>query len=102
MARARSIARASRYVTVEVEVDIAAYLSETTDEELHDLDLHRESNCDAEQDEQAAEALYAAINALHQQAHTDQPLFADACLREPCRSLPLRQHPGLSATPGTY
>lgn len=96
-ARARS-----RYVTVEVEVDIADYLGEASDEELHDLDLHRESNCDGDYDSEATETLYTAINALHQQAHTDQPLFADACLREPCRSLPLRQHPGLSATPGTY
>jgi hypothetical protein len=96
-ARARS-----QYVTVEVEVDLADYLNNASDEELHSLGLHSEENCDGDHDAEAAEALYAAINALHQQAHTDQPLFADACLREPCRSLPLRQHPGLSATPGTY
>lgn len=92
--------RHSQYVTVEVEVDIADYLREASTDDLRELGLHVIDGCDLE--EGANEQMYAAINALHQQAHPDQPLFADACLREPCRSLPLRQHPHLSASPSPY
>lgn len=87
--------RQSHYITAEVEFDIGDWLSDVTDEELHDLDLHRDSNCAMEPAD--ASQLYAAINALHQQAHPDQPVFADTCLREPCRFLSLRQHSHLSS-----
>lgn len=88
--------RASRYVTVttDVEVDIADYLAESEDDELKELGLHRADSC-AGDPHGAADALHTALTALHQQAHPDQPLFVDACLREPCRSLPIRQFPQL-------
>lgn len=87
---------ASRYVTVttDVEVDIADYLSESDDAELRDLGLHREDSCNGDPNG-AANELHAALNALHQQAHPDQPLFVDMCLREPCRSLSVQKFPQL-------
>lgn len=89
--------RNRQYITteVEVEVDITDYLAEATDDELNDLNLHRDTICGGDPDSSISE-LYRAIDALHQQAHTDQPVFADTCLREPCRSLSARTHPGLS------
>ncbi|MEU0667154.1 hypothetical protein ABZ508_02745 [Streptomyces lavendulocolor] len=89
--------RRSQYVTatVEVEVDIAEYLEESEDSELAELGLHRADTCAGDPDGNADD-LYRALNALHQQAHADQPLFVDTCLREPCRSLSLRKLPGLS------
>ncbi|MFR0351825.1 hypothetical protein [Streptomyces sediminimaris] len=92
--------RASRYVTVatEVEVDIADYLAdylaESEDDELDDLGLHRADSCKGDP-HGAADELHSALNALHQQAHQDQPLFLDMCLREPCRSLSLQKFPQL-------
>lgn len=90
------IRSASRYVTVttDVEVDIADYLTESDDAELSDLGLHREDSC-AGDPNGAANELHSALNALHQQAHPDQPLFVDMCLREPCRSLSLQKFPQL-------
>ncbi|MFC9700881.1 hypothetical protein ACFTWD_09340 [Streptomyces sp. NPDC056943] len=89
--------RASQYVTttVEVEVDIAEYLEESEDSELSELGLHRDTTCAGDPDGNADE-LVSALSALHQQAHPDQPLFVDTCLREPCRSLSLQRFPGLS------
>lgn len=94
----RKAARASQYITttVDVEVNIADYLAEAEDDELDDLGLHREDSCPGGPDGAPGE-LYSALEALHQQAHPDQPLFVDACLREPCRSLSARRHPGLAA-----
>lgn len=88
--------RASQYVTVttEVEVDIAEYLGEAEDGELEELGLHRAVVC-AGDPRGAADELHSALNALHQQAHPDQPLFLDVCLREPCRSLSIRKFPSL-------
>jgi hypothetical protein len=88
--------RASRYVTVttDVEVDIADYLAESEDDELSEFGLHRADSC-AGDPHGAADQLHSTLNALHQQAHPDQPLFIDTCLREPCRSLSLRQFPAL-------
>lgn len=88
--------RASRYVTVhtDVEVDIGDYLAESDDDELSELGLHRADSC-AGDPHGAAGELHATLNALHQQAHPDQPLFIDMCLREPCRSLSVRQYPQL-------
>ncbi|TXS78657.1 hypothetical protein [Streptomyces sp. sk2.1] len=88
--------RVSRYVTttVEVEVDIAEYLDESEDSELSELGLHRADSCAGDPDGSADE-LYQALNALHQQAHPDQPLFVDTCLREPCRGLSARRFPNL-------
>lgn len=84
--------RASRYVTVttDVEVDIADYLTDVTTEELGEYGLHRADSC-AGDPHGAAGELHSALNALHQQAHPDQPLFADMCLREPCRSLSVQK-----------
>jgi hypothetical protein len=91
--------RASRYVTVttDVEVDIGDYLADSDDDELGDLGLHRADSC-AGDPHGAAGELHNALNALHQQAHPDQPLFADMCLREPCRSLSVRAYPELGGT----
>ncbi|WP_354596815.1 hypothetical protein R1Y80_09710 [Streptomyces sp. JL1001] len=88
--------RVSRYVTtnVEVEVDIAEYLEESEDSELSELGLHRADSCAGDPDG-GADDLYRALNALHQQAHPDQPLFVDTCLREPCRSLSVQKFPNL-------
>ncbi|MGX1515041.1 hypothetical protein [Streptomyces collinus] len=88
--------RTSRYVTVntEVEVDIADYLTESDDDELSEFGLHRADSC-AGDPHGAAGELHSVLNALHQQAHTDQPLFIDTCLREPCRSISLRKFPQL-------
>jgi hypothetical protein len=88
--------RASRYVTVstDVEVDIGDYLAESDDDELSDLGLHRADSC-AGDPRGAAGELHSALNALHQQAHPDQPLFADMCLREPCCSLSVQKFPQL-------
>lgn len=90
--------RASRYVTVttDVEVDIADYLAESDDVELNDLGLHRDDACSGDPHGNANE-LHAVLNALHQQAHPDQPLFVDMCLREPCRSLSIRKFPQLGS-----
>lgn len=87
---------ASRYVTIntDVEVDISDYLTDVDNDELSELGLHRADSC-AGDPHGAADDLHSALNALHQQAHPDQPLFVDTCLREPCRSLPLRQFPNL-------
>ncbi|GHI91310.1 hypothetical protein [Streptomyces olivaceus] len=86
------IRRPSQYVTVDVEVDIADYLAEATDVDLAELDLHRTTSCAGDPDG-GADELYRALTALHQQAHEDQPLFVDCCLREPCRSLSLQKFP---------
>jgi hypothetical protein len=86
--------RLSRYITTEVEVDIADYLTEVDDEELAELGLRRTDPL-AVANEDFSD-LYSALDALHQQAHPDQPLFIDTCLREPCRSLSLRKFPALS------
>jgi hypothetical protein len=88
--------RASRYVTVttDVEVDIADYLTESDNDELSELGLHRADSC-AGDPHGAASELHSALNALHQQAHPDQSLFVDMCLREPCRSLLLQKFPQL-------
>ena len=88
--------RSSRYVTVttDVEIDIADYLTESDNDELSELGLHRADACSGDP-HGAADDLHSALNALHQQAHPDQPLFVDMCLREPCRSIPLRQFPHL-------
>lgn len=88
--------RASQWVTVttEVEVDVADYLSEAEDDELKELGLHRADSCAGDPDGAAGE-LHGVLNALHQQAHPDQPLFVDMCLREPCRSLSVRKFPQL-------
>lgn len=88
--------RANRWVTVttDVEVDITDYLTDVTDDELSEYGLHRDDSC-AGDPHGAAEELHSALNALHQQAHPDQPLFVDTCLREPCRSLSLQKFPGL-------
>ena len=90
--------RASRYVTVptEVEVDIAEYLDESEDGELEELGLHRADSCKGDP-HGAADELHSALNALHQQAHPDQPLFIDMCLREPCRSLSIQKFPQLGS-----
>ncbi|MEU3620639.1 hypothetical protein ABZ725_51645 [Streptomyces sp. NPDC006872] len=90
--------RASRYVTVmtEVEVDIADYLTESEDDELSEFGLHRANSC-AGDPHGAAGELHTALNALHQQAHEDQLLFIDMCLREPCRSLSLQKFPQLGS-----
>lgn len=86
--------RRHNYVTVttDVEVDIADFLSD--DDELSDLGLHRDEDCGGAPHSAASELL-TALTALHQQAHPDQPLFPDMCLREPCRSLSLRDFPQL-------
>ncbi|MFB7364178.1 hypothetical protein [Streptomyces hydrogenans] len=91
------IRRASRYVTttVDVEIDIADYLEESEDAELAELGLHRADTCAGDPNGNADELL-SVLSALHQQAHPDQPLFVDTCLREPCRSLSLQRFPGLS------
>ena len=88
--------RASRYVTttVDVEVDIAEYLEESDNDELSSLGLHRANTCAGDPDGSADE-LYQALNALHQQAHADQPLFVDTYLCEPCRSLSVQKLPNL-------
>lgn len=88
--------RASQYVTVttDVEVDIADYLAEAEDDELGELGLHRADSCSGDPNG-AADELHSALAALHQQAHPDQPLFVDTCLREPCRSLSLQKFPDL-------
>jgi hypothetical protein len=88
--------RASRFVTVntDVEVDIADYLSESDDDELSDLGLHRADTCSGDPGG-APDELHRTLTALHQQAHPDQPLFVDMCLREPCRSLSLQKFPHL-------
>lgn len=86
--------RPSRYITTEVEVDIADYLGEVDDEELAELGLRRTDPL-AVADADFTD-LYSALDALHQQAHPDQPLFVDTCLREPCRSLSLRKFPALN------
>lgn len=89
--------RVSQVVTVEAEVDLGDFLSEADDEQLLDLGLHRDDNCgEALADDQ--DELYVALSALHQQAHTDQPIHIDACLREPCRNISLRTHPQISTT----
>lgn len=80
---------AHRYVTVNTDVD---------DDELAEFGLHRADSC-AGDPHGAAASLHSALNALHQQAHPDQPLFVDTCLREPCRSLLLRQFPDLGRAP---
>lgn len=88
--------RPSCYVTVntDVEVDISDYLAESDDDELSGLGLHRADSC-AGDPHGAAGELHSALNALHQQAHPDQPLFVDMCLREPCRSLSVQKFPEL-------
>lgn len=88
--------RPSQYVTttVDVEVDIAEFLGESTNDELKELGLHRADACVGATNGGASQ-LHAALEALHQQAHPDQPLFVDTCLREPCRSLSLRAFPQL-------
>lgn len=88
--------RVSQYVTatVDVEVDIAEFLTDSEDDQLADLGLHRDDSCPV--GSQDREDLLDALTALHQQAHADQPIFLDACLREPCRSISLRRHPQLS------
>ncbi|GAA4706261.1 hypothetical protein [Streptomyces youssoufiensis] len=78
-----------RYATAEV--DIADYLDAADDDELAKLGLHDANSCPRE----SADELHRAITALHQQAHPDQPLFPDTCLREPCRSLSAQRHPDL-------
>ena len=90
--------RASRYVTVttDVEVDIADYLTESDDAELEELGLHRADSC-AGDPHGAAGELHTVLTALHQQAHPDQPLFIDMCLREPCRSVSVRKFPLLGS-----
>lgn len=90
---------ASRYVTVttDVEVDIADYLAESDDAELNDLGLHRDDACAGDPHGNADE-LHSVLNALHQQAHPDQPLFIDMCLREPCRSVSVRKFPQIGGS----
>lgn len=86
--------RPSQFVTVEV--DIADYIADASDEDLAELGLHDAESCTTGASWSAGRDLYGALSALHQQAHPDQPVFVDTCLREPCRSLSLRDLPGLS------
>ena len=87
----------STTVTVEAEVEISDVLEELDDDQLKNNGLHRAEQCITDPDALARE-LHGALNALHQQAHNDQPLFLDACLREPCRSLSLRKFPQLGTS----